>query len=195
MRAINSQVNAVLQHIKHTCLQTILCFFICHFFFGSEKHRCISYMFVLKFHLCKSLYQNRCYFNGHNCRCPNLAKPGHHSITSKKWYLCKCLNVAICGHQSNLRECPNLVNSGQNLPAMVSFKIFLNWKIVACLRWRYRIGLCHAFCDLYDDSSDNWRDGVPHLFRVRLKERVEQRDVSLKIKLVVLSKSTAIKQS
>ena len=78
-------------------------------------------MFVLKFHSSKSLYQNRCYFNGHNFGCPNLAKPGHHSITSKKWYLCKCLNVTICGHQSNLRECPNLVNSGRNLPAMVSF--------------------------------------------------------------------------
>ena len=35
VRAINSQVNeqanAGLQHIKHTCLRTILCFFICHF--------------------------------------------------------------------------------------------------------------------------------------------------------------------
>ena len=35
VRAINSQVNeqanAGLQHIKRTCLQTNLCFFICHF--------------------------------------------------------------------------------------------------------------------------------------------------------------------
>ena len=44
-------------------------------------------------------------------------------------------------------------------------------------------------------TADNWRDGVPHVFRVRLKEKDEQWDVSLKIKLVVLSKSTAIKQS
>ena len=72
--------------------------------------------------LSKSLYQNRCYFDDHNCGFPNLAKPGHHSITSNKCYLCKCLNVAICGHQSNLRECPN---PGYNLPAMVSFKLQL----------------------------------------------------------------------
>ena len=100
-------------------------FFHLSLFFSSEKHRCISYTFVLKFHSSKSLYQNHCYFNDHKYGCPDLTKPGHHSITSKKWYLCKCLNMAICGHQSNLRECPNLVNSGQNLPAMVSFKIFL----------------------------------------------------------------------
>ena len=37
VRAINSQVNAVLQHIKHTCLWTILCFFICHFFLAVKS--------------------------------------------------------------------------------------------------------------------------------------------------------------
>ena len=57
VRAINSQVNKQantgLQHIKHTCLRTILfLFFSSVTFFGSEKHRCILYTFELNFHSC-----------------------------------------------------------------------------------------------------------------------------------------------
>ena len=79
MRVINSQVNeqanAWLQHIKRNMSADN---FSSVTFFGSEKHRCILYVYVWVqiSLLSKSLYQNCCYVNDHDCGCPNLGKPG-----------------------------------------------------------------------------------------------------------------------
>ena len=56
---------------------------------------------------------------------------------------------------------------------------------MTCWRWRYRIWLCHAFCDLCDDSSDNWRDGVLHLLGQERRKEMSSGTLK-KIKLVVI---------
>ena len=77
MRVINSQVNeqanAWLQHIKHTCQRTIYHLSIS---WQWKTWMYLVYVWVKISLLSKSLYQNRCYVNDHNCGCPNLAKPG-----------------------------------------------------------------------------------------------------------------------